>query len=368
MTSPAGVVATAPVRVADVGGWTDTWFGAPGRVCHLAVGPGVRVEARLVATGDSGPAAPLRLVARPLGVDQWVGPSAEGGWARPRPGVHPLLEHAAAAILEADPVAEGRAVEVVIDSAVPPGASLGTSAAVVVAMLGALDVLLAGGRRTPEDVARLAHEVETGRAGREAGVQDQWAAALGGCGLVAVGPYPEARHLPVAVSPGVSAELGERLVTVVFGAHDSSLVHGEVIAALTSCDGGDHDRARGALRRLSVLAGEAADALTAGDVAGWAGVLTAATAEQARLHPSLVGRPHVRAAEVAAAQGAAGWKVNGAGGDGGSLTAVAAPGGASALREALAAAGPTWQLVDLAPAPGLTVVPVDPRDHADVLA
>lgn len=378
MTAHPGVVATAPVRVADVGGWTDTWFGAPGRVCHLAVGPGVRVEARLVPTDEVGaPAghvvgtdgrAPVRLVAPALGVDQWVGPPTTGDRDRPGPGSHPLLEHAVAAVLEADPVPAGATAEVVIDSAVPPGASLGTSASVVVAVLGALDALLAGARRTPEDLARLAHQVETLRAGREAGVQDQWAAALGGCALLAVGPYPEARHRPVELAPGVAAELGERLVTVVFGAHDSSLVHREVIAALTSCDGEDHDRARGALRRLSALAGEAAEALSAGDVDGWAAVLTSATGEQARLHPSLVGRPHAHAIEVAAAHGATGWKVNGAGGDGGSLTVLAGPGGAPALSEALAATDASWQLVDLAPAPGLAVVPLDPSGHPRVLA
>ena len=49
MTSTSAPVqaatATAPVRIADVGGWTDTWFGSPGHVCHLAVGPGVTVRA-----------------------------------------------------------------------------------------------------------------------------------------------------------------------------------------------------------------------------------------------------------------------------------------------------------------------------------
>ena len=79
----------------------------------------------------------------------------------------------------------------------PPGASLGTSASVVVALLGALDELVGGGRRLPDDLARLAHQVETERAGREAGVQDQWAAAMGGVGLLAVGPYPDVRHEPI---------------------------------------------------------------------------------------------------------------------------------------------------------------------------
>jgi hypothetical protein len=40
-----------PVRVCDVGGWTDTWFAHHGLVCSLAVGPGVSVWAS-AAPGD----------------------------------------------------------------------------------------------------------------------------------------------------------------------------------------------------------------------------------------------------------------------------------------------------------------------------
>lgn len=103
MATMQGVVASVPVRVADVGGWTDTWFGAPGWVCHLAVGPGIRVEARL---GD-GPAG-VRLRAPDLGLD----------W-------------------------------------------------------------------TPA---------------RQSGVQDQWAAAMGGAGLLRIDPYPDVVHTPIALS------------------------------------------------------------------------------------------------------------------------------------------------------------------------
>jgi D-glycero-alpha-D-manno-heptose-7-phosphate kinase len=41
---------------------------------------------------------------------------------------------------------------------------------------------------------------------------------------------------------------------------------------------------------------------------------------QTGLHPDLVGADARKVIEVAAAQGAIGWKVNGAGGDGGSVT------------------------------------------------
>jgi D-glycero-alpha-D-manno-heptose-7-phosphate kinase len=347
------VAATAPVRVADVGGWTDTWFGSPGRVCHLAVGPGVSVEAALVERRSG--ARSVRLVLPQYGhdytYDHAYDPSGDVA-----PGRHPLVEQAVSSILGSAPLTSEAALELTVTSAVPAGASLGTSAAVVVAVLGALDVLLAGGSRSPGELAALAHRVETIRCGRQAGVQDQWAAAMGGCGLLEVDPYPEVHHQSVPLPGATAVELAARLVTVVFGAHDSSAVHVRVIDDLSVGDRFDHDRAHDALRRLTTLAGDAADALEAGDVDGWAGVLVASTGAQAVLHPGLVGEAHAAAIEVARHHGATGWKVNGAGGDGGSLTTVA-PDGASAalLADALAVADPAWQVVGLVPAGGLTV-------------
>ena len=40
------IEASAPVRICDNGGWTDTWFGGPGRVVNIAVTPGVEVSIR----------------------------------------------------------------------------------------------------------------------------------------------------------------------------------------------------------------------------------------------------------------------------------------------------------------------------------
>ena len=146
---------------------------------------------------------------------------------------------------------------------------------------------------------------------------------------------------------------------VVFGPHDSSAVHAQVINDIVGCSGEAHERARSALRRLSTLASSAARTLEAGDVDGWATVLTESSAVQGELHQGLVGEAHQRAIEVARSLGAAGWKVNGAGGSGGSLTIVAGAGTSDAtaadLSAALASADPSWQLVDLTPSPGLTV-------------
>ena len=341
------VVARAPVRVADVGGWTDTWFARRGRVCHLAVGPGAEVTVRM-EPGRAGEGTSVDLVA--LGERRLIVVGTT-------PCGTDLLLHA----LDAGLAGCGDAhLRVEVRSAVPPGASLGTSASVLVALLGALDALRGGGR-SPAEVARWAHEVETGPAGREAGVQDQWAAAMGGAELLEIDPYPDVRHHPVPLAPDVEQALAERLVTVVFGAHDSSAVHRAVIDALGGGAGPLQAAERAALDRLATSAGDAAAALGAGDLVAWAAVLSEATAVQAELHAELVGPAHRAAIAIAEQHRALGWKVNGAGGSGGSLTVVTTDREATErLEVALAAHDPGWAIVALAPSAGLAIESTSP--------
>jgi len=62
------------------------------------------------------------------------------------------------------------------------------------------------------------------------------------------------------------------------------------------------------------------DAVHAGDFVALGGAMIENTEAQERLHPDLVSRDARRVIEIAKGHGALGWKVNGAGGDGGSLT------------------------------------------------
>ena len=71
----------------------------------------------------------------------------------PGPDRHPLLEAAVRAVPPPEPV------EITIECAAPPGGSTGTSAAVTVALIGALDALTRG-RMSPAEVAAAAHRVE----------------------------------------------------------------------------------------------------------------------------------------------------------------------------------------------------------------
>ena len=272
---------SAPIRICDTGGWTDTWFARTGTVFSIAVAP--RVEVRIEATeGD--------------GVDL-VTPDA--------PGPHPLLEAAIASAA----VPGGVALGIEIRSGVPAGAGTGTSAAVVVALLAALDAV-AGRPGDPLALARAAHRVETDLLGQESGVQDQLAAAFGGINRFDV-EYPDAR-VHALVPP---AGLEERLVLVVLGRpHRSSEVHREVIAG--GVDEAILDRLRAAARR-------SAAACASSDLDELARAMVDNHEAQRALHRGLISAEADEVVATARAAGAVGWKVNGAGGDGGSLTLLA---------------------------------------------
>jgi D-glycero-alpha-D-manno-heptose-7-phosphate kinase len=295
--------ATAPVRVADLGGWTDTWFAGHGEVCSLAVGPGVEV----VLSAEPGRGSVV-IDAADLG-DRYV--LAEGR------GRHPLLE----ACIDEVPPPAGVDVVVTVRSAVPPGASTGTSASVAVALLGALDAL-AGRRRSADEVAAGAHLVETVRLGRQAGIQDQRAAAHGGANRITMRAYPDDVAVArLALAPATRQALDDRLLLVLLARpHVSTAVHEEVIASLEGASPGEVDRR---LEPLRAAARAGADALEAGDLGAYAAALVANTEAQAALHPGLVSAEAAAVIEAARRAGATGWKVNGAGGDGGSLTLLA---------------------------------------------
>ncbi|MGP0032118.1 MAG: GHMP kinase [Acidimicrobiales bacterium] len=292
------IEASAPVRICDLGGWTDTWFGGPGRVLNLAVTPGVVVSIR------PGPGPEPVVFDLPAFGDRYAVVPGRSRVAR-----HALLE----AAVDLFPPPPDVAVEITIRSAVPPGCGTGTSAAVAVALLGGLAALRAD-RCSPRDLAYAAHRLEVDVLGVESGIQDQLSAAFGGINYLEIEPYPEAAVSPLAAWD----ELGARLTLVFLGrAHDSPAVHRQVIEGIGR--GGSEVLAR--LRRAALAARDAVHARD-GDAFGRA--MIANTEAQRSLHPALVGVDADRVIEVAEAQGAIGWKVNGAGGDGGSLTVLSA--------------------------------------------
>jgi len=220
-----------------------------------------------------------------------------------------------------------------IYSEVPPGASTGTSAAVSVALIGALDRLV-GGSLTAHEVAKLAHTIETEKLGLQSGVQDQLSSAYGGLNFIKITQFPHSSVSPVSVPNSVWWELEHRLALVYIGSpHSSSAIHKMVIAGL-----GEHPENDPRLEELRVLAAEAKAAVMHGDMERLGAVMNENTGVQRRLHPGLVCARFEEVISIGRRFGACGFKVNGAGGDGGSM-AILTDGDTAAKRSMLSELG-----------------------------
>jgi len=295
--------AVAPIRICDNGGWTDTWFAGHGKIFNIGVYPYVEVQVAVYPRA----ARPDQIVlhAENYGERYAIVPG------QPGPDRHPLLE----AAIEEIGLSDADALEISIYSAAPAGCSTGTSAAVTVALIGALDALTPG-RLTPHQVAYSAHRVETERLKLQSGIQDQLCAAYGGINFMEMFSYPYATVSQIQVPNAVWWELERRLVLIFLGkTHSSSAVHEQVIAGLER-----EGEASPRLEALRHTAERSRDALYAGDFAALGRAMADNTAAQADLHPALVNAAARELIALAQEHGAIGWKVNGAGGDGGSIT------------------------------------------------
>lgn len=322
----------APIRVCDNGGWTDTWFAEHGAIFNIAVYP--YAEAQIEVFPYDGSGDRIVIFAENFGERYTV--QSEGlGWDR-----HPLLE----AAIELMEVPDDLAFQVTIYSEAPAGASTGTSAAVTVALLGALDRLTPG-RLTPHEVAHAAHRVETELLKQQCGIQDQLCSAYGGVNYIEMHQYPHASVSQIHVSDAIWWELERRLLLIYLGkSHSSSRVHEKVIKELEDAGPEYHK-----IDDLRQTAPKSRDALYAGDFEALGAAMIENTDAQARLHPDLVSPDAQVIIELARQHGALGWKVNGAGGDGGSITLLC--GSLShqrrALREAIEDANPLFKSIPI---------------------
>ena len=303
-TRPLRVInSVAPIRICDNGGWTDTWFAGYGRIFNIGVYPYAEVQIAVRPVGNKRDRIVIH--AENFG-DRYAVRRQRPAWDR-----HPLLE----AAIEYMKVPRHMAVEVTIFSEAPSGGSTGTSAAVTVALIGALDCLTPG-RLTPHEVAHAAQRVETEMLKQQCGIQDQLCSAYGGINYIEMFNYPHASVSPINVSNAIWWELERRLALVYLGkSHSSSQVHEMVIRELENA--GPDCRKLQALRKT---APRSRDAVFAGDFRALGKAMTDNTEAQRKLHPKLVSADAEKVIQLARSHGALGWKVNGAGGEGGSIT------------------------------------------------
>ena len=300
----------APIRVCDNGGWTDTWFAKRGRVFNIGVYPFVEVQIETYPRD----ALDHRVIlhAENFGQRYAVFPhNVRHEWIH-----HPLLE----AAIDYVGVPPNVSVQISIFSEAPAGCSTGTSASVTVALIGALDQLTPG-RMTPLEVAYAAHRIETEILNQQCGIQDQLCSAYGGINYIEMFDYPYAAVSQIHVPNPIWWELERRLCLIFLGrSHSSSQVHEMVIRGLE--DAGADNPQLERLRRTPQLS---RDAVYAGDFGGLGRAMAENTEAQRALHPNLVSADAQQVIDTAREHGALGWKVNGAGGEGGSVTILSGP-------------------------------------------
>ena len=295
--------AAAPIRICDNGGWTDTWFAKYGKIFNIGVYPYAEVQIEVFSIGE----LPNRIIihAENYGERYALDPQKEG-WDR-----HPLLE----AAIERMKVPDDMAIQATIYSEAPSGASTGTSASVTVALIGALDYLTPG-RLTPHEVAYTAQSVEVDMLHQQCGIQDQLCSAFGGINFIEMFDYPYASVSQLQIANAIWWELERRLVLIYLGnSHSSSAVHEKVIRDLE--DAGPDDERLNALRGTAV---PSRNAVYAGDFTALGQAMKDNTEAQRNLHPDLVSHDAQHVIDIAQTHGALGWKVNGAGGEGGTVT------------------------------------------------
>ncbi len=319
----------SPVRICDIGGWTDTHFAKHGAVLNISISlfshclvrdhltgePADGSETEAGTTGDR--SAVLRALDLDVDVDiADVGRIEYGG----------ALDLLKAGVKR---MKMGRGFETAIWSDAPPGSGVGSSAAVGVSLIAALGHF-SGQGLAPHTVARLAHELETEELGLECGVQDQYASAFGGvCFMEIDYPHVDLSRLPV--SPTFLAELEERFVLVYVGqSRLSDAVHRLVIERYESGE----PEAVGAMDTLRQSAYAMKDAMLRGDMSGVAEAINKNWAAQKHLHQDIATDQIEEVFEIAMKAGAVAGKANGAGG-GGTVIFLTEPGSELSVRQAL---------------------------------
>ncbi len=294
---------TAPIRICDLGGWTDTWFAGSGKVLNIAVFP--YVEVLVNVSRKKGKQPQITIHAENYGDSYNIKAKAKH-WSK-----HPLIE-AAFSLFNLPPDLR---LEISIFSEAPAGASTGTSAAVSVAVIGALD-FINGGSLTSHEIAAKAHYVETEILKLQSGIQDQLCSAYGGVNFIEMTEYPVATISPIYLKEQIAWDLESRLLLIYLGKpHSSSDVHKTVISRLENSP-----QFRKYLDPLRHSAEDGKRALLSGDLKDFGKTMIANTEAQSRLHSELVGERAHKVIQVAKKFDVIGWKVNGAGGSGGSVT------------------------------------------------
>jgi D-glycero-alpha-D-manno-heptose-7-phosphate kinase len=198
-----------------------------------------------------------------------------------------------------------------LHSNAPPGSGLGSSSAVMVALIGLLKEFH-GQPLTDYDVAQMAFDLERKELGIQGGLQDQYAATFGGFNLI---EFEQDRVIvnPLRISPDVVHELEHNMLLCYTGQTRSS---DHIIEHQTKRWTGGDEHALAGLRAGKQLAVAMKNALLQRRLTEFGELLGTAWEEKKRLSSKISNEFIDHAYEAAIKEGALGGKVTGAGGGG----------------------------------------------------
>lgn len=289
------IMARAPVRSADLGGWRDTRLFSSGKVLNMAIRLYTYVS--LIPMDEDG----FQIESHDIGDSEYVR------------SVRDMEYSGALGLLKAAVGSSGAkgGLRLIVRSEAPPASGLGSSAALAVAVLGGLYNHL-GRNFLPHQIAAKAQQLETEFLKLECGVQDQLASAFGGINFIEV-KYPSATVTPVPVSDAMLCDLESNMLVIYTGkSHFSSGTHKKVISNFENKD----VRVLKAFDGLDTTAEMGLEALVRGDIKAYAEALNINWGYQKQLHESIT-TPQVDDLQRKAEKlGCIGFKLNGAGAGG----------------------------------------------------
>jgi D-glycero-alpha-D-manno-heptose-7-phosphate kinase len=229
----------------------------------------------------------------------------------------------------------------------PPGSGLGSSSALVVALVEAFTALLAA-PLGPYDVAHIAFEIERIDLGLAGGKQDQYAATFGGTNFIEFHAGDRVIVNPLRVAPAMLNELETSMVVCFTGvSRRSEAIIVEQQRGMTEQTGGTQFvDVIDSLHQLKSDAMEMKEALLRGQIPRMADILNRSWEAKKRTASGISTGRIETLYDLAFANGAIGGKVSGAGG-GGFMMFIVPPDRRIGVVRALNAAGGTASGVHL---------------------
>jgi D-glycero-alpha-D-manno-heptose-7-phosphate kinase len=306
------VFSRAPVRICDLGGWTDTWFYNKGAVFNFAVDlySYIRIEEN---NQDK-----INIVSENLDLSTEIINFRKIEYD----GTLDLLK----AAVKRMEIKSGLNIFVRADA--PPGCGTGTSASIAVALVAAL-AHYSNKNLTSHEIAEYAHKLETEELNLESGVQDQFAAAYGGVNYMEI-DYPNVIISNINVNEKRICELESQFILVYLSSRSSSEMHKAVIQNYKK---GQKNTIQ-AFETMKNCAHAMNIAINSSDIEEIGEIMNQNWEAQKNLHPLMLNPIIEKTERIAKENGAIGFKCNGAGG-GGSVTILAGIGNEFKLKKKL---------------------------------